>query len=84
MLIPNLNECNSALTNGTKNIYPYIDVNDQGHQLRKFTLTGKLEANLLFIWWKKVDERSGAWVYPKFFNFILPALLLAQGIYFGP
>ena len=34
--LPNPNECNSTLTNGTKNIYPYpIDVNDpRGHRLR--------------------------------------------------
>ena len=35
---PNLspNECNSTLTSGTKNIYPfpYIDVDDRGHRLR--------------------------------------------------
>ena len=32
---PNPNECNSTLTSGTKNIYPYpIDVNDRGHRLR--------------------------------------------------
>ena len=36
MLTPNPNECNSTLTSGTKNIYPYpyIDVNDRGHRLR--------------------------------------------------
>ena len=35
-LTPNPNECNSTLTNGTNNIYPYpyIDVNDQGHHFR--------------------------------------------------
>ena len=35
MLTPNPNECNSTLTSGTKNIYPYpyIDVNDRGHRL---------------------------------------------------
>ena len=34
-LTPYPNECNSTLTSGTKNIYPYpIDVNDQGHRLR--------------------------------------------------
>ena len=34
--LPNLNECNSTLTSGTNNIYPYpyIDVNDQGHRFR--------------------------------------------------
>ena len=33
--LPNPNECNSTLTSGTKNIYPYpIDVNDRGHRLR--------------------------------------------------
>ena len=33
--LPNPNECNSTLTSGTKNIYPYpIDVNDRGHCLR--------------------------------------------------
>ena len=33
---PNPNECNSTLTSGTKNIYPYpyIDVNDRGHCVR--------------------------------------------------
>ena len=33
---PNPNECNSTLTRGTNNIYPYpyIDVNDRGHRLR--------------------------------------------------
>ena len=32
--LPNPNECNSALTSGTNNIYPYpyIDVNDRGHR----------------------------------------------------
>ena len=31
----NPNECNSTLTSGTKNIYPYpIDVNDRGHRFR--------------------------------------------------
>ena len=36
MLTPNSNECNSTLTSGTKDIYPYlyIDVNDRGHRLR--------------------------------------------------
>ena len=36
MLTPNPNECNSTLTSGTNNIYPYpyIDVNDRGHRLR--------------------------------------------------
>ena len=36
MLTPNPNERNSALTSGTKNIYPNpnIDVDDQGHRLR--------------------------------------------------
>ena len=34
MLTPNPNECNSTLTSGTKNIYPYIDLNDRGHRLR--------------------------------------------------
>ena len=35
-LIPNPNECNSTLTSGTNNIYPfpYIDVNDRGHHFR--------------------------------------------------
>ena len=39
-LTPNPNECNSTLTSGTNNIYPYIDVNDRvtasdrGHRLR--------------------------------------------------
>ena len=30
------NECNSTLTSGTNNIYPYpyIDVNDRGHRFR--------------------------------------------------
>ena len=34
--LPNPNECNSTLTSGTKNIYPYpcIDVNDRGHRFR--------------------------------------------------
>ena len=34
--LPNPNECDSTLTSGTKNIfpYPYIDVNDRGHRLR--------------------------------------------------
>ena len=34
-LTPNPNECNSTLTSGTNNIYPYpyIDVNDRGHRL---------------------------------------------------
>ena len=33
--LPNPIECNSTLTSGTKNIYPYpIDVNDRGHRLR--------------------------------------------------
>ena len=35
-LTPNPIECNSILTSGTNNIYPYpyIDVSDQGHRLR--------------------------------------------------
>ena len=35
-LTPNPNECNSTLTSGTNNIYPYpyIDVNDRGHRFR--------------------------------------------------
>ena len=35
-LTPNPNECNSTLTSGTNNIYPYpyINVNDRGHRLR--------------------------------------------------
>ena len=34
--LPNPNECNSTLTSGTNNIYPYpyIDINDRGHRLR--------------------------------------------------
>ena len=34
--LPNPNECNSTLSSGTNNIYPYpyIDVNDQGHRFR--------------------------------------------------
>ena len=34
--LPNPNECNSILTSGTNNIYPYpyIDVNDRGRRLR--------------------------------------------------
>ena len=36
MLTPNPNECNSTLTSGINNIYPYpyIDVHDQGHRFR--------------------------------------------------
>ena len=34
-LTPHLNECNSTLTSGTNNIYPYpIDINDRGHRFR--------------------------------------------------
>ena len=35
-LTPNPTECNSTLTSGTNNIYPYpyIDINDRGHRLR--------------------------------------------------
>ena len=35
-LTPNPNECNSTLTSGTNNIYPYpyMDVNDRGHRFR--------------------------------------------------
>ena len=34
--LPNPYECNSTLTSGTNNIYPYpyIDVNDRGHRFR--------------------------------------------------
>ena len=34
--LPNPNECNSTLTSGTSNIYPYpyIDINDRGHRFR--------------------------------------------------
>ena len=34
--LPNPKECNSTLTSGTNNIYPYpyIDVNDRGHRCR--------------------------------------------------
>ena len=34
--LPNPNECNSTLTSGTNNIYPYpyIDVNDRGDRFR--------------------------------------------------
>ena len=34
--LPNLNECNSTLTSGTRDIYPhcYIDVDERGHRLR--------------------------------------------------
>ena len=34
--LPNPNECNSTLTSGTNNIYPYpyININDRGHRLR--------------------------------------------------
>ena len=40
MLTPNPNECNSTLTSGTNNIYPYpyIDGNDWGHHLRSGSL----------------------------------------------
>ena len=39
-LTPNPNDCNSALTSGTNNIYPhpYIDVNDRGHRFRSGSL----------------------------------------------
>ena len=35
-LTPNPNECNSTLTTGTNNIYPYpyTDIKDRGHRLR--------------------------------------------------
>ena len=35
-LTPNLNKCNSTLTSGTNNIYPYpyLDINDRSHRLR--------------------------------------------------
>ena len=38
--LPNPNECNSTLTSGTNNIYPYpyIDVNDRGHRFRSGSL----------------------------------------------
>ena len=37
--LPNPNECNSTLTSGTKNIYPYpVDVNDRGHRFRSGSL----------------------------------------------
>ena len=34
--LPNPNECNSTLTSGTNNIYPYpyIDINDRAHRFR--------------------------------------------------
>ena len=34
------NECNSTLTSGTNNIYPYpyIDINDRGHRFRSGSL----------------------------------------------
>ena len=34
--LPNPNECNSTLTSGANNIYPYpyINVNDRGHRFR--------------------------------------------------
>ena len=38
-LTPNPNECNSTLTSGTNNIYPYsyIDINDRGHRFRSWS-----------------------------------------------
>ena len=35
-LTPNPNDCNSTLTSGNNNIYPYpyIDINDRGHRFR--------------------------------------------------
>ena len=38
--LPNPNECNSTLTSGTNNIYPYpyIDINDPGHRFRSGSL----------------------------------------------
>ena len=39
-LTPNPNECNSTLTSGTNNVYPYsyIDINDRGHRFRSGSL----------------------------------------------
>ena len=38
--LPNPNECNSTLTSGTNNIYPYpyTDINDRGHHFRSESL----------------------------------------------
>ena len=46
--LPNPNECNSTLTSGTKNIYPYpyIDVNDRGHHLRSGSPVTKLPGEM--------------------------------------
>ena len=40
-LTPNPNECNSTLTSGTNNIYPYpyMDINYRGHRLRPHVST---------------------------------------------
>ena len=41
---PNPNECNSMLTSGIKNIYPYpdIDVNERGHRLQILHMGGEV------------------------------------------
>ena len=46
----NPNECNSTLTSGTNNIYPYpyIDVNDRGHCFRSGSPLGVYPAAALF------------------------------------
>ena len=60
--LPNPNECNSTLTSGTNNIYPYpyTDVNDRGHRLRiTHTLRRFLEIPLITIFYKSAVLRSG-------------------------
>ena len=63
--LPNPNECNSTLTSGTNNIYPYpyIDINDRGHRLR-ITHTPRRAPRESFGWYKSLPAGPGSlpWV----------------------
>ena len=59
--LPNPNECNSTLTSGTNNIYPYpyIDVNDRGHRFRSGSpLTNYPHATPLSVSWQLTGSRD--------------------------
>ena len=60
--LPNPNECNSTITSGTNNIYPYpyVDINDRGHRFRSGSpLTNYPHATTTDVQLKQSDKRDG-------------------------
>ena len=81
--LPDPNECNSTLTSGTNNIYPYpnIDVNDRGHRfisgspLRVYPAAAAqfsgLGVGLKAIGWSKVWVRAHREAFTKTISTIM-------------